>query len=155
MMRRPLDHLAGMLRIAGAPPAKLTPQTLRVLAGVQRAQGQLAYGWPSPDGYPTVGAAWSNAGGLISRWNVTFALWQRGLAAIGVSPTDTKAAAGIDVDAFASDLVSTYLADTASTALVSTIADVLNTAADPLNPDAETFAAAMTVITASPQFSLR
>ncbi|HPU38176.1 MAG TPA: DUF1800 domain-containing protein [Microthrixaceae bacterium] len=75
MLRRPVDLVAHAFRVAGAdaPPTQLDSD-LALLVGVMNVLGHVPYGWPSPNGYPTSSAAWSNAGAMISRWNamVTF-----------------------------------------------------------------------------------
>lgn len=70
MLRRPLDLVAHMLRVAGGPldVNELEP-TIRQMTGILHVLGHVPYAWPAPNGFPFGSAAWSNAGSMISRWN--------------------------------------------------------------------------------------
>lgn len=79
MLRRPIDLVAHVLRTAGTPhtPDDLEP-TLTLLAGLMNVLGQVPYGWPAPNGYPTASAAWANGGAMIGRWNAMVTLTEIG-----------------------------------------------------------------------------
>lgn len=47
--------------------------------------GQPLFGWSAPDGYPQVGAAWVNTGGMLARWNLAFALSENRLKGVTYS----------------------------------------------------------------------
>lgn len=74
MLRRPTDLVAHAVRVASSdPPADLDTASAS-LVGMMNVLGHVPYGWPSPNGYPTSSAAWSNAGAMISRWNAIVTL---------------------------------------------------------------------------------
>lgn len=152
MFRRPLDHLAGVLRVGCSEPTTLGGRTATLMRGSQAVLGQFAYGWPSPDGYPTQGAAWANGGALVGRWNVTMGLWMATLP--GLPMAVPGSAVPGDSKARAASMVREHLA-VEDDALSSVVESILATAPDPSAPDRETTAAALTVIAASPQFALR
>jgi len=95
MARRPVDLLATMLRRADAASLSAEPMATRALiVGLSQVLGQLPYGWPAPDGYPTGSAAWTDAGALISRWNAATTLATGGPGAAGVDETAAAAPIG-------------------------------------------------------------
>lgn len=74
MLRRPLDLVSHVLRVAGSPTVSDLDATLTALIRLMRVLGQVPYGWPAPNGYPVGFAAWSGAGALIGRWNAMITL---------------------------------------------------------------------------------
>jgi uncharacterized protein (DUF1800 family) len=70
--RRPLDYVGAVLRAMGT---SVQPTTnvgqLTSIHNYLQALGQVPFEWPAPNGYPDVEGAWLNAGGLLSRWNLT------------------------------------------------------------------------------------
>ena len=82
----PLRFMVSALRALDAQCNNL--ETLRTaLLGL----GQPLFGWSAPNGYPQIGAAWVNSGGLLARWNLAFALAETSLD--GVSYDSTRLAA--------------------------------------------------------------
>ena len=70
--RRPNDWLVAAMRATGSRvtvPAEV--ERFRPLGTTIRRLGQPSFGWPAPDGYPDVEAAWRTAGGLLARWNAS------------------------------------------------------------------------------------
>lgn len=87
MLRPPLDLMAHTLRVAGgAPSAEDLGVALRALVGLMQVLGQVPYGWPAPNGYPTGSAAWSGAGAMIGRWNAMITLGGERDLARGAEP---------------------------------------------------------------------
>ena len=75
MLRRPIDMVAHMLRVTGAPAEVADLDvSLPALAGLMNVLGHVPYGWPAPNGFPTGSAAWSNAGAMLGRWNAVVTL---------------------------------------------------------------------------------
>lgn len=69
-LRRPLEYLNTIGRQVGASFSAITQLSdIGPLAGTAVGLGQPPFQWPAPNGYPDVGAAWLNAGGLLARWN--------------------------------------------------------------------------------------
>ena len=68
-IKLPLRVLTSAVRAIGASVTNHLPlvQQLRVM-------GQPFFAWQSPNGYPQIGAAWVNTGGMLARWNLAFAL---------------------------------------------------------------------------------
>jgi uncharacterized protein (DUF1800 family) len=148
LLRRPLDHLAAVLRTSATLTEGFNADSAQLIRGAQLAMGQFAYGWPSPDGYPTGSAAWANAGALISRWNTTYALFQAPVA--GLTLRDAAPVAGDS----SAGLVHNMVPGDVDPSLSQAVGQVLAAAPNPDNPDARTLAAARTVISASPAFEL-
>ena len=73
-IKLPLRALVSNARALGIDIARADPQALRPLVQQLRLLGQPFFAWPSPNGYPQAGVAWVNTGGMLSRWNLTFAL---------------------------------------------------------------------------------
>jgi uncharacterized protein (DUF1800 family) len=153
MFRRPLSHLAAVLRTSASLVPGFTAESAQLLRGAQQAMGQFVYGWPSPDGYPTGSAAWSNSGALITRWNTTYALFQANIPGVEFTPPPSNGAEGDPTDT-SSSLIAQMLPRGGSDQLAETVGRVLATAPDPSAPDVATLAAARTVVAASPQFEL-
>lgn len=75
MLRRPLDLVAHMLRVAGGRlDVSEVDRDVRQLSGLLHVLGHLPYAWPAPNGFPFGSAAWSNAGSMISRWNAVITM---------------------------------------------------------------------------------
>jgi uncharacterized protein (DUF1800 family) len=101
-IKLPLRALVSSVRALGADvaggPAGAAPLVKRL-----RDLGQAFFGWQAPNGYPQDGAAWVNAGGMLGRWNLAFALAEgrikgvtTDLSGLGTPQTQT---AGALVDA--------------------------------------------------------
>jgi uncharacterized protein (DUF1800 family) len=75
-IKLPLRLLVSALRATaatveqGSSPRSRRSSVLEQLTNL----GQPFFGWPSPNGYPQSSAAWINTGGMLSRWNLAFAL---------------------------------------------------------------------------------
>jgi uncharacterized protein (DUF1800 family) len=72
-IKLPLRALVSSVRALGIDVAD-SAMGARPLVQQLRALGQPFFGWQSPNGYPQIGAAWVNTGGMLSRWNMAFAL---------------------------------------------------------------------------------
>jgi uncharacterized protein (DUF1800 family) len=71
-VKLPLRALVSSVRALGADVGD--GDQLLPLANWLRNLGQPFFAWQSPNGYPQVGAAWVNTGGMLARWNTAFAL---------------------------------------------------------------------------------
>ena len=77
-------------------------EQLLPLVKVLRDLGQAFFGWQAPNGYPQLGAAWVNTGGMLARWNTAFMLAEGRIKGAQVdlhsfiSPNDHTAAALVD-----------------------------------------------------------
>jgi uncharacterized protein (DUF1800 family) len=69
MIKRPLDYLASAIRATNADT-----DAGQALLSHLTDMGQVAHGWPMPDGYPMRTAAWT--GSMLPRWNFAVALAQ-------------------------------------------------------------------------------
>ncbi|GJM40920.1 MAG: hypothetical protein DHS20C20_12020 [Ardenticatenaceae bacterium] len=67
--KRPLDFFIGALRATDTQFKDWWR-----LEEMMYQLGQPPYGWPPPNGYPDVAAAWQNSGGLLARWNIAMSL---------------------------------------------------------------------------------
>jgi uncharacterized protein (DUF1800 family) len=71
-VRTPYEDALASIRILGltpeAPPAP-GESDLRDLLWYTGTFGQAPMGWPAPNGYPDVAAAWGGASGTVNRWN--------------------------------------------------------------------------------------
>jgi uncharacterized protein (DUF1800 family) len=82
-VRSPFESMLATIRALGLrPPATGTDQ-LHDLYWQVGEMGQLPLGWPAPDGYPDVAAAWRSTAGTLARWNINLTLaadwWPKGL----------------------------------------------------------------------------
>lgn len=68
-LRRPLEFFIGALRATGT-----TFRDFYIMEEMLQDLAQVPYGWHPPDGYPDVGGAWMNSGGLLARWNTAMRL---------------------------------------------------------------------------------
>jgi len=80
-LRRPLEFLAGSLRVTRAD---VQQAGVGVMAALLRNLGQVPFGWPAPDGYPDELQYWASTSGLLSRWN--FAMGLAGGRLPGIRP---------------------------------------------------------------------
>jgi uncharacterized protein (DUF1800 family) len=71
-IKLPLRALVSSVRALGADVGD-GEQLLPLLSWL-RNLGQAFFNWQAPNGYPQLGAAWVNAGGMLARWNAAFAL---------------------------------------------------------------------------------
>jgi Protein of unknown function (DUF1800) len=73
-LRTPLESLAATARCLGLQPPPSGVEPLKQMIWMAGSIGQPPFGWPQPDGYPDVAAAWTSAGLTVSRWNSSTAL---------------------------------------------------------------------------------
>jgi uncharacterized protein (DUF1800 family) len=97
--RRPLDLVAAFLRTGSSPPR---PDQLEQLSAsvhsTLQALGQTPFGWPSPDGYPLPGEAWTTPGALVGRWNAALA-GATGFGVLAMAPGTGAGTAPVQVAA--------------------------------------------------------
>ena len=67
--KRPLENMVSTARTLGATPGADTPAWLNDLLWMAQSAGQAPMGWPAPNGYPDVAAAWTGAGTTLTTWN--------------------------------------------------------------------------------------
>ncbi len=67
--KRPLEDITSTVRVLGVTPGKDTRGWLNDVLWSARVAGQAPMGWPAPNGYPDVAAAWSSTGTTLARWN--------------------------------------------------------------------------------------
>ncbi|MEM7140461.1 MAG: DUF1800 domain-containing protein [Actinomycetota bacterium] len=69
-LRRPQEFLIAIGRQVDAEFSTITSSAqIGPLGATAVSLGQPPFQWPAPNGYPDVGPAWLNAGGLLGRWN--------------------------------------------------------------------------------------
>lgn len=71
-VRTPYEDALASCRILGLTPPPVAPtgdNDLRGLLWLTGTFGQAPMGWPAPNGYPDVAAAWSGASSTLNRWN--------------------------------------------------------------------------------------
>jgi uncharacterized protein (DUF1800 family) len=76
-IRTPYEDALATVRILGLTPEPLptgTTSELRALYWLMTSFGQAPMGWPAPNGYPDVAAAWTGASSTLNRWNFHLAL---------------------------------------------------------------------------------
>jgi uncharacterized protein (DUF1800 family) len=71
-VKLPLRALVSSVRALGADVGD--GERMLPLVATLRGLGQAFFGWQAPNGYPQIGAAWVNTGGMLARWNAAFAL---------------------------------------------------------------------------------
>jgi uncharacterized protein (DUF1800 family) len=79
--RRPLENVVASARILGVRPGADTAHVVESLYWSLQNAGHRPLGWPAPNGYPDVQAAWRSANGLLEVWNTHRSLvqgWQDG-----------------------------------------------------------------------------
>ncbi|MCW2803081.1 MAG: hypothetical protein JWN06_1298 [Propionibacteriaceae bacterium] len=123
-IRTPYEDALATIRLLGLGPEAAGTKSLRDLYYATKGMGQAPMGWPAPNGYPDVAAAWSGASGTLARWN-----FHLGIAGGWTLPTMTRppltdllpkttpATYGEYVDALASRLLITDLSAAQRTAL--------------------------------------
>ncbi len=72
-VKRPLERMISTSRVLGVTPGPDTRSWLSGLAWYARVAGQAPLGWPAPNGYPDVAAAWAGANATLTAWNWTMA----------------------------------------------------------------------------------
>jgi uncharacterized protein (DUF1800 family) len=90
--RRPLENVVASARVVGVLPGDDTFRAVAGMTNAALAAGHRPLGWPAPNGYPDVQAAWRSAGGLLTLWNHHRAVvggWYTGLRF--VPPTELAA----------------------------------------------------------------
>ncbi|GAB2776825.1 hypothetical protein GCM10027039_42560 [Terrabacter koreensis] len=71
-VRTPYEDALASIRIMGLTPEPVPApgkSELRSLLWLTGTFGQAPMGWPAPNGYPDVAAAWGGASGMVNRWN--------------------------------------------------------------------------------------
>ncbi len=87
---RPTEYLAGLVR-ALAPDTSYPTDDGELFLLAQSILGQLAYGWPTPDGYPDKQSYWASTGGLLNRWRLSFVSYANLIPEINVIQIDYMA----------------------------------------------------------------
>ncbi|HJZ45928.1 MAG TPA: DUF1800 domain-containing protein, partial [Roseiflexaceae bacterium] len=124
-VKLPLRALVSSIRALGADIGD--GKQLLPLVQQLRDMGQAFFGWQAPNGYPQVGAAWVNTGGMLARWNAAFALAEGRLGGVRfdlhrfISP-DIRTAGEL-VDALGAALLHAPLPAPARAALVAYAGD--------------------------------
>ncbi|QIM20990.1 DUF1800 domain-containing protein [Phycicoccus sp. HDW14] len=70
-VKRPLERIISTSRILEVAPGPDTRAWLSGLVWYSRVAGQAPLGWPAPNGYPDVAAAWAGANATLTAWNWT------------------------------------------------------------------------------------
>ena len=83
--KRPLENMISTVRSMGVTPGPDTKGWLDSLLWNARGAGQAPMGWPAPNGYPDVGAAWSGAGVMLAVWN-----WHMGQGWVATQTTGNQ-----------------------------------------------------------------
>ncbi|WP_344948489.1 DUF1800 domain-containing protein [Terrabacter ginsenosidimutans] len=77
-VRTPYEDAIASCRILGLTPepvpASGVTSDLRSLSWLTGTFGQAPMGWPAPNGYPDVAAAWNGASSTLNRWNFHLSL---------------------------------------------------------------------------------
>ena len=68
-VKRPLEDAISTVRLLGVGPGENLSAYMSGLHYNTRIAGQAPMGWPAPNGYPDVAAAWAGAGGTLALWN--------------------------------------------------------------------------------------
>jgi uncharacterized protein (DUF1800 family) len=119
-VKLPLRVLVSSIRALGADVGD--GEQLLPLVKQLRDLGQVFFGWQAPNGYPQVGAAWVNTGGMLARWNAAFALAEGRVKSVDfdlhklIAPGE-QTAGGL-VDTLAAALLPTRLPEAPRRALV-------------------------------------
>jgi uncharacterized protein (DUF1800 family) len=121
-IKLPLRALVSSLRVLGASVDDGVDGAVPLVRGL-RDLGQAFFAWPAPNGYPQVGAAWVNTGGMLGRWNGAFALAEGRVKGVAVdlhnvAPAGSPPTAGALVDAIGASLLHAPLPAPARDALV-------------------------------------
>lgn len=67
--KRPLENMISTARTLGVQPGQDTKGWLAELVWSAKVAGQAPMGWPAPNGFPDVAAAWAGAGTTMASWN--------------------------------------------------------------------------------------
>jgi uncharacterized protein (DUF1800 family) len=121
-IKLPLRLLVSAVRALGADIPNGDPRAALPLVLQLRGLGQAFFAWQAPNGYPQAGTAWVNTGGMLSRWNLAFALAEGRIKGVrhdlnAFSAADTTTA-GTLVDAVGSSLLYAPLPALARMALI-------------------------------------
>jgi uncharacterized protein (DUF1800 family) len=128
-VRTPYEDALATLRVLDVKPPTSGTAVLRDFLYLLGRLGQAPLGWPAPNGYPDVAAAWSSASSTLQRWNYhlgavrgsTLSALPR--AAVGtLLPSPLPATYGAYVDALASRLLIDPLTPAQRTALCTYLA---------------------------------
>ena len=110
--KTPFEDTIATVRVLEAKPESKGTTELRNLVYKLRAMGHAPMGWPAPNGYPDVAAAWSGASTILAKWNFHLAMvgnWtlqgMPRLAAVTFVPQTLPTTYGALVDAFADRLL--------------------------------------------------
>jgi uncharacterized protein (DUF1800 family) len=125
-VKLPLRALVSSVRALGAQVGDGVDQLAPLLNGL-RNLGQAFFAWQAPNGYPQVGAAWVNTGGMLARWNVAFQLAEGRVRTVTVDlhnlvPPGVITAATL-VDTIGAGLLHAKLPAPARSALVEYVSD--------------------------------
>ncbi len=86
-VRRPHENIVASVRALGFQPGADTQRGVDAFYRWTVNMGQRPLGWPSPNGYPDVHAAWRSAGAVVDSWNnhrLMLEDWAQGL--VGPDP---------------------------------------------------------------------
>lgn len=109
-VRRPGESLLATARALAVGPGPDT-RGVEALHWAVAELGDAPLGWPAPNGYPDVAAAWDSPAATLGRWNTNLGLvqgWWKGLAytdRVALLATPRPASCGALVDAVALRLV--------------------------------------------------
>ena len=116
-IRTPYEDALATIRILGLTPEPVPTDgdsDLRSLLWSTMTMGQAPMGWPAPNGYPDVAAAWGGASSTLNRWNFHLSVagnWtlkkMTRPALTTLVPSPLPATYGALVDALASKLLVT------------------------------------------------
>ena len=138
-VRTPYEDAVATMRVLEARPPASGTSVLREFLYLLGRMGQAPLGWPAPNGYPDVAAAWASASSTLQRWNfhlgavhgTTFAALPR-LAPAALLPSPLPTTFGAYVDALAARLLIDPLTAEQRQAVCTFL---LHAPADPLPPD--------------------
>jgi hypothetical protein len=158
--RRPLENVTASVRILGVVPEGDAAHSVETLHNAATRSGHRPLGWPAPNGYPDVHAAWRSAGNVVELWNAHRALvgdWEDGLSRpdpIGLLAGRPAATVGEYVDSLCSRLCFQAFQPAHRDALVGFLGG------DPAAPvgrfvDNNEILGAIALVLDSPYFSLR
>ena len=87
-LRRPFEDVAATVRLLGVEPERHGTGGVEALTWTLDTLGHSPLGWPQPDGYPDVAAAWASPGSALGRWTPHLQLaagwWPKQFALQGV-----------------------------------------------------------------------
>jgi uncharacterized protein (DUF1800 family) len=121
-IKLPLRLLVSAVRALGADIPDRDPKASLPLVQQLRGLGQAFFAWQAPNGYPQIGAAWVNTGGMLGRWNLAFALAEGRVRGVRSDPQhlppDGAQTAGELVDSIGAELLHAPLPAPARAALI-------------------------------------